>query len=155
MEFLSIIGTALTGGVTGIIGALLGKVFSFVDMWAEQKKAAAEHERTIELLKLQNQIGKEETERELAIAESKLAGDLRVASYGHDTGVGVSYPWVAATIRLVRPVLTFTLIVLVGVIYLDSGVDARIELQASVIYMCSSAVLWFFGDRTMRVGRNT
>lgn len=147
---LELLTTALTGGATGIIGSIIGKAFSFLDFWVEEKKADKEHERTIALLELQNQIGAEENERELAIAESAAASDIRMASYGHDTSFGNGSPWVVDLLRLVRPVLTFSLIVLVGILYFKAGAGGRDTIEASVIYMCSSAVLWWFGDRAMR-----
>ena len=55
-----LIGTVLTGGATGVIGSVIGKAFSFVDAWQEEKKAEKDHGRTIEMLRLQNEIGAEE-----------------------------------------------------------------------------------------------
>lgn len=146
---LDLLGTVLTGGATGIIGSILGKAFSFLDYWVEKKKADAEHGRTLELLKLQNQLGAEESERELKIAEANAASDIRMASYGHDSSAGAGSSWVVDILRLVRPILTFTLIVLVGIIYFHDPIG-RDTIEASVLYMMSSAVLWWFGDRAMR-----
>ena len=145
-----LIATVLTGGATGIIGSVIGKVFSFVDVWAENKKADAEHKRTIEMLELQSRLGAEESERELAVAESAAAADIRTASYKHDSSVGMGSIWVVDVLRMVRPILTFTLIVLVGIIYFKSGEVDKSTINLSVLYMCSSAVLWWFGDRSLR-----
>ena len=38
-----LIGTALTGGLTGVVGSVIGKAFSFLDAWQEEKKATNEH----------------------------------------------------------------------------------------------------------------
>jgi hypothetical protein len=146
---LELLGTVLTGGATGIIGSVIGKVFSFADYWVEQKKADKEHERTIEMLHLHAELDKEESERELAMAEANAASDLRIASYGHTTALGRSSRWVIDLLRLVRPILTFTLIILVGIIWFGS-VEGRITIESSVVYMCSSSVLWWFGDRALR-----
>ena len=148
---LDLLGTVLTGGATGIIGSIIGKAFSFVDMWVEEKKADKEHERTIALLELQNKLGAEESERELALAESNAAADVRMASYGHDSSVGVSSTWVVDLLRLVRPVLTFTALVLVAVVYFElADMDLKETIIHSLIYMASSSFLWWFGDRTLR-----
>ena len=64
-----LLGTVLTGGATGIIGSVIGKAFSFLDSWQEEKKAGADHQRTLEMLEMQNKMGAEESERELAVAE--------------------------------------------------------------------------------------
>ena len=145
-----LLGTVLTGGATGIIGSILGKAFSFLDYWVDEKKADNEHERTLELLELQNKIGAEETERELAISDAKYASDQRLAAYNHDTASGVGSAWVVDILRLVRPALTLLLILMVGYLYTQSVEAGRAAIEASVIFMCSSAVLWWFGDRAMR-----
>ena len=141
---------SLTGGLTGIIGSLIGKAFSFLDAWQEEKKADSEHGRTIELLELQNKIGAEETEREMAVTDAKYAADQRVAAYHHDASVGISSTWVVDCLRLVRPALTLLLILMVGYLYTQSVEAGRATIEASVIYMSSSSVLWWFGDRALR-----
>ena len=145
-----LISTALTGGVTGVVGSVIGKAFSFLDAWQEEKKATNEHERTVALLELQNKFGSEESEREMAIAQSKVDADSRMASYSHDSMAGTGSLWVVDLLRLVRPVLTFSLIVLVGMLYFSSDAGGKATIEASVIFMCSSAVLWWFGDRALR-----
>jgi len=145
-----LLGTVLTGGATGIIGSVIGKAFSFLDAWQEEKKATNEHGRTLELLELQNKLGAEENEREMAITQSKIDADSRMASYSHDRMVGTSSLWVIDLLRLVRPVLTFALIILVGILYFNAVPDGRATIEASVIYMSSSSILWWFGDRTLR-----
>ena len=148
-----LLGTVLTGGATGIIGSVIGKAFSFLDAWQEEKKATNEHGRTLELLELQNKIGAEENEREMAITQSKIDADSRVASYSHDSMAGTGSLWVIDCLRLVRPVLTFSLIVLVGMLYFSADMGGRATIEASVIYMASSSVLWWFGDRALRKKR--
>jgi hypothetical protein len=145
-----LLGTVLTGGVTGIIGSVIGKAFSFLDSWQEEKKANNEHGRTIALLELQNKLGAEESEREMAITQSKIDADSRVASYSHDSMGGTSSVWVIDCLRLVRPVLTFSLIILVGILYFKAIPAGRATIEASVIYLSSSSCLWWFGDRAMR-----
>ena len=145
-----LLGTVLTGGITGVVGSVIGKAFSFLDAWQEEKKATNEHGRTLELLEIQNKIGAEENEREMAITQSKIDADSRVASYSHDAVGGTSSVWVIDCLRLVRPVLTFSLILLVGILYFKAAQGGRATIEASVIYMASSSVLWWFGDRAMR-----
>ena len=52
--------TVFTGGATGLIGSIIGKAFSFMDFWVDEKKANNEHDRTIQLLELQNKLGAQE-----------------------------------------------------------------------------------------------
>ena len=148
-----LLGTVLTGGITGVVGSVIGKAFSFLDAWQEEKKATNEHGRTLELLELQNKIGAEESEREMEIAQAKIDADSRVASYSHDSMAGTGSLWVVDLLRLVRPVLTFSLIVLVGMLYFSADMGGRATIEASVIYMASSSVLWWFGDRALRKKR--
>ena len=142
--------TAFSGGATGLIGSIIGKAFSFMDFWVDEKKANNEHDRTIQLLELQNKLGAQENERELEIVRTKAAGDARTASYNHDISLGNGSVWVTDVLRLVRPFLTLSLIILVGILYFQSDVGGKSITEASVIYMTSSAVLWWFGDRAMR-----
>ena len=105
----------------------------------------------MEMTRLQNELRSEELESELGIVEAQAAGDAKTASYAHDISAGVSYPWVAAILRLVRPLLTFALIGLMLFIYIRISDLAQQEaIIQSVIYMSSTAVLWWFGDRAMR-----
>ena len=145
-----LLGTALAGGATGIFGSVLGKVFGFVDHWMEEKKAAKAHSRTLDMLRLQAEIGEKEGERELAITQAQAATNIRVASYSHDAVGGASSVWVTDCLRMVRPVLTFSLILLVGILYFKAVPEGRATIEASVIYLCSSSCLWWFGDRAMR-----
>jgi hypothetical protein len=147
---LDLLGTVLTGGATGIIGSIIGKAFSFLDFWVEEKKADGDHARTVALLELQNRLGAEESERELEIAKTTAAGNARTASYQHDIALSGGSMWVVDILRLIRPILTFTLIILVGILYFKAAPGGRDTIEISVIYMCSSAVLWWFGDRAMR-----
>ena len=126
---LELLGTVLTGGATGIIGSVIGKAFSFMDFWVDEKKANNEHDRTIHLLELQNKLGAQEN---------------------HDISLGLCSVWVTDVLRLVRPILTFALIGITLVLYLKANPGGRDAIEISVIYLTSSATLWWFGDRAMR-----
>tara|TARA_R100000995_G_scaffold56712_1_gene28093 strand:- start:112 stop:570 length:459 start_codon:yes stop_codon:yes gene_type:complete len=148
---MDMIFSVLTGGATGILGSVLGKVFNFVDVFIEEKKAKGEHERAMEMHRLQSELRAEELENERAIVEEQASGAARSASYSMMTGVEVPYPWVAAILRLMRPTLTIMLVGIVWYIYSISDDLAQQEtIIQSVIYMSSTAVLWWFGDRAMR-----
>ena len=148
MDFLL---SVLTGGATGILGSLLSTGVGFLQMWQEEKKADGEHKRTMEMHRLQSELRAEELENERAIVEEEQSGRIRTASYSHDQSVGPSYRWVAAILRLVRPVLTVGLIGIVAAIYFSTNDFAQREtIIQSVLYMASSAVLWWFGDRATK-----
>ena len=148
---MDMIFSVLTGGATGILGSVLGKVFNFADVFIEERRAKGEHERTIEMHRVQSELRADELESELAIVQEQSAGAAQVASYAMMTGVEVPYPWVAAILRLMRPLLTVMLVGIVWYIYASSDDLAQQEtIIQSVIYMSSTAVLWWFGDRAMR-----
>ena len=143
--------SVLTGGATGILGSVLGKLFNFADVSIAEKKAKGEHERTMEMHRLQAELRADELENERAIVEEQSAGAARVASYGMMTGVEVPYPWVAAILRLMRPALTIMLVSITWYIYASTDDIAQQEtIIQSVIFMSSTATLWWFGDRAMR-----
>tara|TARA_E500000305_G_scaffold36667_2_gene27937 strand:- start:3065 stop:3523 length:459 start_codon:yes stop_codon:yes gene_type:complete len=143
--------TVLTGGATGILGTVIGKGFSFIDNWQKEKANDKEHTRTIELYKVQAELKLEEKEKEMEAQMQVAEIGLRSASYGHDQSVGKSSRWAVNVLRMVRPAITGGLIILVGVIYFATDDLAQQEtIIQSVIYMASSATLWWFGDRALR-----
>jgi len=91
------------------------------------------------MLEMQGKMKSDEAENE-----------MRIASYTHDTGIGTASQFVVNFLRLVRPILTFTLICLLGILYFQSDAGGKATIEASVIFMSSSSVLWWFGDRAMR-----
>jgi hypothetical protein len=150
-SILDIIGTVVTGGATGIIGSIIGKVFGFVEAWQEEKKEQRTHERTLAMLEVQHKHRSADLENERLIVQEEQDGKIKNASYLHDRSAGLSYPWVAAILRLIRPVLTIGLIIILWLIYkTTTDVAQQEEIVLSVIYMSSTAVLWWFGDRAMK-----
>jgi len=146
MDFLI---SLLSGGATGIIGTLIGRILGFYE--TKQK-----YDQELKLLELQAKIGAEESERELAIAQAKAASDLRMASYQHDTGTGQGSQWVTDTLRLIRPVLTAMLVLAVILLWFtskDSDGDIRTQVVVAIIYLATSAVTWWFGDRAPSVSK--
>jgi hypothetical protein len=140
MDFLI---SLLSGGATGILGTLIGRIVGFYE--TKQK-----YEQELKLLELQAKINAEESERELAIAQAKAASDLRVASYQHDTGTGQGSQWVTNTLRLIRPALTIVLVIAVIMLWFTAEqfeADIRTQVVVAIIYLATSAVTWWFGDR--------
>ena len=146
MEFLI---SLISGGATGLLGTLIGRVVGFYE-----NKQKFQHE--LKLLELQAKIGKEEAEHELAVAEAKAAADLRVASYRHDTDTGQGSLWVTNTLRLIRPALTIVLVLAVIMLWFTAEqfeVDIRTQVVVAIIYLATSAVTWWFGDRAPMPGK--
>lgn len=143
--------SVLTGGATGIFGSILGRVLGFVEAWQEEKQTQRDHERTMQMMDKQAELRSADLENERLIVMEEQAGLMKVASFKHDMSAGVSYPFIAAILRLVRPVLTFALITLMGVVYFYlSNEGQREDIIQSVIWMASTATMWWYGDRAMR-----
>ena len=146
MEFLT---SVLSGGITGLLGSILTKGIGLFEAYQKRQDMKLQFAQELELLDRQAKIRATETEGEAMVAREEASANIRMASYQMDDG-GASYPWVAAVLRLVRPALTLVLVALVTIIYTTNhDLGSRAELQAAVIYMASSAVLWWFGDRAM------
>ena len=148
MDFLGIIATALTGGGVGIIGSIISKGIGLFEAYQKREDRKLEFSHELALLDRQEAIARSETENALAIANAETSAALRQASYAHDASSGRPHTWVVDLLRLVRPVLTLILIFLVLTIYLNDPIT-RDEIEAAVVFMCSSSVLWWFGDRAM------
>jgi hypothetical protein len=150
MGFLEIIGGVLTGGATGLIGSLLSKGIGLFEAHQKRKDRMLDYEHELKLLDRQVAASAAETENALAIANAETSANLREASYAHDSATGRPHRWVVSTLRLVRPALTLFLLVTVFVVYMTTNdFKMKIEIISSVLFMASSAVTWWFGDRSM------
>jgi len=141
--------TIATGGVSGLLGSVISKGFSIFDNMQQEKKNQKDHERTMEMHRLDNELRTEERENELAIAEISAAADMRMAAYEHDASMGKPSKWCTNILRLVRPILTFGLIVLTAIIYFSATQAGKIEIEVAVVFMLGASVAFWFGDRSM------
>jgi len=145
---LGLIGPALFGAGTGGLGLIFSGITKAFTWYADMKEKEAEHKRVMELTKLNAEIRDKEFENERQIEADRSATELRNASYAHDTATGKASRWVVDILRLVRPVLTVGLIVLLGIIYFTiADLGTKAEIVGAVIYMAVSSVTWWFGDR--------
>ena len=146
-----LITSVLTGGATGLIGSLLSKGIGLFEATQKRKDRALEYEQELKLLDRQAALRKAETESELAIADAETTASLREASYRHDSSLGNPHRWVVDVLRLVRPALTLFLLVTVFVIYTTTNdLEIMAGIVDSVLFMASSAVTWWFGDRSLQ-----
>ena len=75
----------------------------------------------------------------------------KIAASGLFQDVEFSYHWVAAILRLIRPVLTILVVVFVWYIFSTTeDLGQQETIIQSVIYMASTTVLLLLGDRDMR-----
>jgi hypothetical protein len=151
MGFLGLIGSVLTGGATGLVGSLLSKGIGLFEAHQKRKDRELDFAHELKLLDKQAELRTAETENELAIANAETAASLREASYAHDSSMGRPHRWVVDLLRLVRPTLTVFLLALVAGIYFSTEDFAmKAGVIESVLFMASSAVTWWFGDRSLK-----
>lgn len=113
---------AVAGALSGVVGSLVSRVMGIFEAREQRKTLKLEHELQVEL----------QVERTLS------------ASYLHDSSLG-------GLLRWVRPVLTLLLIALSAMVYFTiSDCATRPELADRIVYLTSTAVGWWFADRSGR-----
>ncbi|AUR96005.1 TMhelix containing protein [Vibrio phage 1.215.B._10N.222.54.F7] len=163
--------TAVSGGVTGLIGT----VFSGVMLWRENankrkheiemrrvdiEERKAEAELTMKQIEAETEATK--ISAELNAFNSSIQADRATySSRGSDSAVLL---FVDAVRGLVRPVLTVALVIITSIVIFDvieaaGGYDTVIQAQSAelyadlihaLIYMTTTAVLWWFGAREVK-----
>lgn len=151
--------SALGGGVTGVIGSVIGRVFGVIEARVKRKDRELEmiHEKDrweheAELFAAQIQARAQEAE--IAIKASEVAGSWNSlqASLDAEASIGKSYLWVEAIRALTRPSLTIMLILLLWAAWATGAlnIDQRGQLLTALIYVSTTAIVWWFGDRAPR-----
>ena len=146
---VDILATILSGGATGILGALFSKGFGIAEKWMDAKEKAADRLHELKLLDKQMEARAAETENERYIADAEAF----TASYKLHDNIGAGSQWVVNILRLVRPVLTLLLVSISAVIFFSlqpEDVLMRETIVQGVIYTTTTAVLWWFGTRPSR-----
>jgi hypothetical protein len=163
----------MSGGLTGILGSLAGRVFSiFERREARQDRALANEEsarmRGHELLLLRESrlTNAAETENEIAIARTQGSWAGLEASHTADAAATNVPGWANAVRAMVRPVLTPLLWVIAmlafawmlkraeaGLIPAEDAALMTTYVINSAIYAATAATLWWFGDRARRSPR--
>lgn len=151
-----LLGSVLTGGATGLIGTAVSHVFSF---FKEKQKnahtlAMMREERETLMLEIEGRERVAEIQSESAqdIAESKaFLASMNADRARYSSGDSRWLVMVDVVRGLIRPALTVGLVIFVGVIWSTSN-DPEIDKQvvATVLYVCTAAVLWWFGTRVRR-----
>ncbi|QCG76673.1 TMhelix containing protein [Vibrio phage vB_VhaS_R21Y] len=171
MDWIADIFTAaVSGGLTG----LLGTVFSGLVMWKENSD-----KRKFELEMRRLDISERKAEAEITLKQTeaeteatKIAAELnafQASQKGDKATYSTKHPsngWLIAVdvVRgLIRPVLTLALVTITTMITFDAieatggyekfvavqGVNIVLSLIESLIYMTNTAVLWWFGARSL------
>jgi len=161
--------SAMTGGIFGMIGALLSGVAKYFQAKQEQdfKRQDQEHEKN--LIELNMKALAHETENELAIASQKGSYLGLGKSLQAESSIGKSYRWVNAIRSLFRPLLTVSLLAISFLIFKDvmDAMDGEGSLSFdrkearellsyivySIIFSTSTAIVWWFGERSLMPSR--
>lgn len=137
--------TALTGGATGLIGSLIGRVAGYFEEKQKLKRLEVELAHEVVLQKMQQQENALEREQEKYITGVEAQTTSLVSSYAHDSSFGDS------ALRWVRPLLTLLLIVGTVLVYYtlpDQLTKSDVALQ--IVYFTGVAISWWFADRSGR-----
>ena len=151
---MELILSLITGGATGILGSAIGKFFGFLKVREERKTQRVNNAHIERLHELNMSARGQELESEERIAGTAAAAKMQEGSYRHDASYGQVAPWAATVLRLVRPVLTFSLVALTLTFWLsasgDDLVDAnalKTQIVSTTLYLTTVAITWWFGDR--------
>ena len=161
-----VFGNVASGGLFGLIGSLAGAGLKFLERKQQAVEKAAERAHELRLLEAQRAAKAEETEQDLAIAQSQGSWAGLAASQAITLPASDVPPWANAVRALYRPALTTGLVVVVYLIFLEimsglrGGPSALIDVMSagelktilaylihSVTFAAVTAVVWWFGDR--------
>lgn len=151
---------AAGGGLLGFLGSLANRGFLFFEKKEDRKHERAkweerskEREHEMNLLSQAEKMRADEREDEFLITQERGSREGLIASYAAQNALAQAEkgsPWVIDVLRLVRPFLTILLVILTAIYFLFTRDASIIE---ETIFSASTALLWWFGDRT-QVGGN-
>lgn len=174
MDFLSLITSAFGGGLTGLIGGAVDKVFTYKTKKLEIEAAKERYVHEVNMRKADAEIMREEWAARTKVAEVEGAAKVDVAdaaAFSASFNEPVKYSenntekqnWLMVgldVIRgIVRPGLTLYLCILTTLLYLkahklvpseiptDQAVAMVNDIQNTIMYLTSTCILWWFGTR--------
>jgi hypothetical protein len=149
MDIASLFGTALGGGLFGLVGNVATKVigiFEARELFAQKKEEWGHDERVLDMqAKAVAAAGAQ------ALATTAASGSWAGLSDSvkAESAIGASYAWVNAVRALVRPLLTIGLCGFLAAAFfaLNPADAARGAISDSLVFAAVTAVVWWFGDR--------
>jgi hypothetical protein len=145
-----------------LAGSAVGGVFKWLRAKQElvQKEKLWAHELKLQELNLKAKS--EETEQEILLADSRGSWQSLDASINADAATSATAPpWATGIKTLFRPVLTLLLLALSGIIIywlmqgnlpdmIGSQTAERLLIYGieAVVFSTSTAIVWWFGDRS-------
>ncbi|HRD29419.1 MAG TPA: hypothetical protein PLO65_14060 [Caulobacter sp.] len=172
MDIITAAGGGLAGGALGAafgaLGSILNRGLGIFETREKRKDRQLEMAHEVERWDHDLKLAAEAREGRIEAAKQALAradaeGSWRGldASLQAEAGIGQSWPWVTAVRALTRPVLTLLLWLLFAVLFLSAVSGALDSATASgvvrtavetIAFSASTALAWWFGDRTPRRG---
>lgn len=160
----SLTGSGLLGGLFGAVGSGLGRLVGIYEMRERRQDRTLEmsHEKALwahelDLQNLQVKARAAETEQVLHTIEVQGAWQGLKTSIEAETALRPGYPWVEAVRALVRPALTVLVWLTFTGLFL-AALSARLPASNAIIetfvnaitFAASTALAWWFGDRSPR-----
>lgn len=152
-DLIDVAASAAGGGLFGLFGTALGRLAGFF----ERRQTIAHEERRwqheVSLLQLQQSAAVQETEAELAIAQTEGSWAGLEASLNAEAAIAASYRWVDAVRVLTRPILTLLLWGITLAIWSSADVASQSSITQTATFAATAATLWWFGDRSAGLQR--
>lgn len=150
------------GAIVGLLGSVVGKGFDIVTQWqkdsTEIKLRELDHAHELALYDKQVEFAKAQMTHDETEKEVDAQVTLRQASYAQDASYGQASEWCINVLRLMRPGLTFTLIIgyTAYIIYTDAfaNYSAVEKFGLQLADMAMMAVAWWFGDHKLSMAKS-
>ena len=146
-DLIGMAASAAGGGLFGLIGTALGRVAGFFERRQEQAHEQARWQHETALHELQMRARAEETENEIALAETAGRWQGLTESLRAEAAIVSETGWVNAVRALTRPVLTLLLWAITAMIFLHADAQGRAAVLETATFAATAATLWWFGDR--------
>lgn len=148
-ELFSVAGSALSGGLFGVLGQVANRAFGVWEAREKRKDTALAYTHELALIDKQMQARGEETEHELELTAAHGSWDGLKASLESEARPSESYRWVAAVRTLTRPFLTLeTQLALIALMLIVRDRPGMMEAVIETItFGASASMLWWFGER--------
>lgn len=155
-DIIGLIGSAASGGIFGVVGAIGGSVMKYFNQKQEQKFKKDEWEHEKDLIKIQMEVESQ---------KGSWAG--LIESYKSDKEFVDTYKWVNAIKSLYRPFLTTSLVIITYLLFenilgglKDNNILSEIftgsELKEilryivySIVFSTATAISWWFCERAL------
>lgn len=139
--------SAAGGGIFGLVGTALGRVAGYFEQRQAFKQETARWAHEVELVGLQQAAARQESEAELALANTAGSWQGLSASMQAEAAIGSSYRWVDAVRGVTRPTLTLLLWLISVGIWFGADPGDRAAIVETATFAATAATLWWFGDR--------